>query len=459
MRDIYSSLIEIVGSDYVSNQAEERYLYSMDPGSQEPCAPDFVVLPRQTEQVQRILQLANQEKVPVYCMGAGLVLSGLMRSLKGGILLDMKRMDRVLEVNETSRYAIVEAGTTQGVLQAYLQKHHPRLKHSMPDAPPSATIAGNVLIHGSGHLSQANGFHSDMLNGLEVVLPTGEIARIGSCSVSSYWFSRAPLPDLSGLFIGWSGTTGVVTKLAIKLYPNYRLEDVKILVNENVELMPEILRRITETQVAEDMYAWMTPVPDWAKGYQHLNITYAADSEKALIWKRNLIRESIKEYIDNKEAGFMMLPSFMKHRFLEVPSKTLATFADVRKGGGFEYVGAMLPVELFAKAYHLGLDVAEQTGVAYSMGSRIIGRNHCMMFFYAYAFNRADSEDMTRARRALEETNEAVLKLGGIPWKAELPAQKRIIDHMDANTFDLMCKVRSTLDPNGIMSPGNWEAS
>ncbi|NIP91961.1 MAG: FAD-dependent oxidoreductase, partial [Akkermansiaceae bacterium] len=157
----------------------------------EPREPDLVVMPDSSEEVQKIMALATEKGIPVVPMGGGLVLSGLTRPLKGGIVLDMKRMNRILEVNETSRSVLVEAGASQGMLQAYLRKHHPGLKHSIPDAPPIATIAGNVLIHGSGHLSAAGGLHSDMLNGMEVVLPTGEIVKIGSCATSPYWFSRA----------------------------------------------------------------------------------------------------------------------------------------------------------------------------------------------------------------------------------------------------------------------------
>jgi glycolate oxidase len=147
----------------------------------------------------------------------------------------------------------------------------------------------------------------------------------------------------------------------------------------------------------------------------------------------------------------------MKQRFLEVPARQLSLFADVRKGGGFEYVGAIMPVEIFPEAYDLGLDIADKLAVSYSMGCRIIGVNHSMMFFYAYAFNRADPADIARAQGALEETNKRVLDMGGVPWKAEAPAQQEIIRKMDPNTFDMMHRVRSILDPNGIMNPGNWE--
>ena len=73
--------------------------------------------------------------------------------------------------------------------------------------------------------------------------------------------------------------------------------------------------------------------------------------------------------------------------------------------------------------------------------------------------SRADEADVQRAQGALEETNRVALDMGGIPWKAEAPAQKQIIERMDENTFDLMNRIRNVLDPRGIMNPGNWEPS
>jgi FAD/FMN-containing dehydrogenase len=458
MEEIVRELREIVGERFVSDQPEERFIYSRDPGTMEPFYPDVVCMPDSTEQVQKILILANRKKIPVVPMGGGLALSGLSRALKGGIILDMKRMNRILEVNEKSCYAVVEAGASQGMLQAYLKKLHPRLKHSVPDAPPIATIGGNVLIHGSGHISASGGFHSEMLNGLEVVLPTGEVVQTGSCSVTPYWFSRSPLPDLAGLFLGWAGTTGIVTRLGIKLFPDRPFNDVGVFITEDPEIAEDVIHRVTRTALPEDVLAAMAPKPDWVAGFQMISVAYGAETRQELILKRDLIRESVRKYIDEKVGGFMPLPPDMKGRFMEAPQTQLARFADVKKGGGFEYVGAIMPIELFTQAYSLGVEVAERLGVTYSLGARIIGIGHCMMFFFAYAFNRADKADINRVHQALEETNERVLDIGGIPWKAEEPAQKQIIRKMNPNTFDLMNRIRAVLDPNGIMNPGNWEA-
>ena len=140
MEETYQSLVNIVGADFVSRDPEERFIYSRDPGTMDPCEPDLVVMPDSTEEVRQIVLLANQKRIPIVPMGGGLVLSGITRPLKGGIVLDMKRMNRILEVNESGRSALVEAGASQGMLQAYLKKHHPGFKHSIPDAPPIGTI-------------------------------------------------------------------------------------------------------------------------------------------------------------------------------------------------------------------------------------------------------------------------------------------------------------------------------
>ena len=129
----------------------------------------------------------------------------------------------------------------------------------------------------------------------------------------------------------------------------------------------------------------------------------------------------------------------MKQRFLEVPARQLSLFADVRKGGGFEYVGAIMPVELFPDAYALGLDVAERVGVSYSMGCRIIGINHSMMFFYAYAFNRADPDDVDRAQLVgdLVSGGNALLHQALVQFQDRLyPVGHDLIDGVGRLLFD-----------------------
>jgi glycolate oxidase len=131
-------------------------------------------------------------------------------------------MDSIIEVNEKGRYAVSNAASHRTAL-LHLH-HHPGLTHSEPGAL-RRLLRGNVIIDGQGDLAQPYGFNSDQVNGLEVVLPTGDVCRFGSCAIGASWFTNHPLPDV-GLFFGWCGTTGIVTRLSIRLYPARRIRGI-----------------------------------------------------------------------------------------------------------------------------------------------------------------------------------------------------------------------------------------
>jgi len=455
---IYESLVKTVGKDYVSNQKEEQYFYARDGGLMPAHEPDYVVLPKTTEEVQEIVKLANREKVPIVPKGAGLALTGLVIPQKGGILLDMKRMDRILEVNEKARYVVVEGGTTHGALKSYLQKHHPDLRHSIPDSPPVATVVANAVIHGQGRLSQQHGFNSDMVSGLEVVLPTGEICRIGSCSVSSYWFSKGPpLPDLSGLFLGWFGTTGIITKLGLKLYPCKKMRDVMLFLTDRVELVPDIMLKLSHTEMVEDVTISAQPLPLRYKGTFWIMAYITGDSGEELEFKRKMVWGALWGYFESRDLGPLSVSPDMKAPLMSMPSKDITRFADVAKGGGFQYAGPITPIEKFPAFIKKLDEVAKKYNVFYASTTRLIGSGHCMMFSFSFSFNRANPDEMARAKEALDECSKFALEEGGVLWKADLDEQKMLMEKMNPNTLNLMKKIKQLLDPNGIMNPGNWE--
>jgi glycolate oxidase len=144
MSSIYDALVEIVGDDYASNRQEELFTYSKDLGTSKPKWPEYVVLPKTVEELQAIVILSNQEKVPLVPLGGGMSLAGIALPHHGGIVIDMKRMENIVELNEKARYVVVEAGTPHGKLFAYLNNHYPHLMHSMPGThrrqQPSAEI-------------------------------------------------------------------------------------------------------------------------------------------------------------------------------------------------------------------------------------------------------------------------------------------------------------------------------
>ena len=450
--NILKELEDIVGKDYVSNRSEDLYIYSQDPGASLSRPADFVVMPITSKEVQEIVTLANREKIPIVPMGGGLTLSGLVIPIKGGIVMDMKRMNKIIEINELSRFALIEAGVTSGQLLSYLTANHPKLQPPIPDAPPSITIAGNALIHGSGYLSQKFGDHGSMINGLEVILPDGEIYKLGSCAVSDYWFTRGPIPDFIGMFISSFGTIGIITKLSIKLFPKHKMRTLVFGLCKDPKTLPKLISNITFGDVAEDILLGISDKPDWMKGYVTIMVYITGESEEELNSKTKILKKLYREV----KSRYMKVPKRLEDIFLEKP-QFAAGASDFRKGGGFEYVGAFVPLKLIPEMIKIGTEISLKHEIFPTLGARLIGQGHAVMFFITYPFNRADPKDMENAREALHETNKAVLEIGGIPWKAELAGQHLILEKMDPNYKKLLKSIRNLLDPNGIMNPGNWE--
>ncbi len=208
--DLLKNLQEIVGNERVSASSAELYCYSCD-ASQVRGMPDFVVRPVSTEQVSKIVRLANKEEIPVTSRGAGTGMAGGAVPLEGGIVLDMSSMDRILEMDLGNLQVTIEPGIIQEKLNEALE---PYGFFFPPDPGSSAmcTLGGLIANNGSGMRSVKYGTTKTYVLGLEVVMADGTVINTGSKvtkSVAGY--------SLNDLFIGSEGTLGVITKATLKV--------------------------------------------------------------------------------------------------------------------------------------------------------------------------------------------------------------------------------------------------
>lgn len=209
---IVKELKKIVGSAHFYTSPEEMVAYSYD-ATQMESLPWAVAQPSTAREISEILILANRERFPVIPRGAGTGMSGGSVPIRGGLVLSLERMNRILEIDEENLIAVVEPGVVTGDLQREVEK---RGMFYPPD-PAShdfCTMGGNVAECAGGLRAVKYGVTRDYILGLEVVLPTGEIIRTGGRtlkSVAGY--------DLTRLIIGSEGTLGVVTLIIVKLLP------------------------------------------------------------------------------------------------------------------------------------------------------------------------------------------------------------------------------------------------
>ena len=153
----------------------------------------------------------------------------------------------------------------------------------------------------------------------------------------------------------------------------------------------------------------------------------------------------------------MSLGSEMKQTFLEMPQRSASTFADVTKGGGFEYSGPIILIETYPQCSRKLDELAKTYDLKYHATGRVISGGHSMMFAFSFTFNRADPDMMERAKRALREASEYAIEAGGLFWKPTVDEQHLALEKMDPATIKLMKMIKEHLDPHGIMNPGNWE--
>ncbi|NHI94081.1 MAG: FAD-binding oxidoreductase [Candidatus Lokiarchaeota archaeon] len=225
---LLEDLIKIVGEKYATNDQAICIGYSRDQVITTK-GPEYVVAPESTEQIQEIMKLASKYKVPVLPKGTGANMGGLVIPLYGGIILDLKRMNKIYEFDQKNMTAIVGPGVTYGQLQ--IDAWNKGMFVVVPSGPHSVKVIANMCgTRGIGHYAGKYGLGDNQIIGMEIVLPNGELLKLGSFAYpkekDSANFPHGPGPDLMGLFLGGFGTVGVVTRIKIKLYQKNNFHEV-----------------------------------------------------------------------------------------------------------------------------------------------------------------------------------------------------------------------------------------
>lgn len=225
-RHVYKTLEGIVGPQYVEKDPAimDAYrtgaMHEMISVAVPLFRPAAVLLPGCTEEVQAIIKLANRYKFPFIPLGTHAIVS-CIPNRPGTVLIDPKRMNRILGIDRKNMFAVVEPYVTHAQLHAETIKRG--LYFDIPLSGGQGSVLANHVFAGQTGSGHRTGFNRNVL-ATEWVLPTGEILSTGSLGTpgAGYLWGEGPGPDLRGLMrgiIGFSGGGGMVTKMAVKLYP------------------------------------------------------------------------------------------------------------------------------------------------------------------------------------------------------------------------------------------------
>lgn len=218
---IRSELEDIVGREHVSTKDADKMTYGVDYfwiprmwADRGKCPPfaDYIVWPESPEQISKILKIANYYKLPVHTWGGGSGSQGGALPMAGGIVLDTKRMNRLLEIDEKSNTITAETGMIFQQLEWHANERGYSTMH-IPSCLTCGTIGGALAHRGIGIMSTKYGKIDDLCISMEIVLPNGDI--IDTLPVPKH----AGGPDLNQIFIGSEGTLGIITKATFRLFP------------------------------------------------------------------------------------------------------------------------------------------------------------------------------------------------------------------------------------------------
>lgn len=442
----------IAGSDNVLTSKEDRLCYAYDATNQF-FLPDAVISPSNSDEVSKILRLANTESFYVTPRGAGTGLSGGSIPVSGGVVLSLERMRRILSIDKKNLIAVVEPGVVNFDLQTELGK----AGLFFPPEPTSlryCTIGGNIAECAGGPRSVKYGVTRDYVLGLEVVLPTGEIMETGAKTVRGVTGY-----DLTRLIVGSEGTLGIVTKASLRLLPFPKAVNT-ILASFNNDYSAgnaaaEIMNSGVKPSAVEFMD--MTSVKCTRESER---LDFLADSGALLLIELDGERESLERrsgtvqdiclkegavnvrmVASKKEAKDMwwlrrsILPSLVKIRPDKIVNDVVVPLSAVS-----EFLQAVREIERGK-----GIVIA-------CFGHAGEGNIHVNILL-----DKNNAEEAGKAKEVVDDIINLTIRLGGtISGEHGIGMTKRAYAGLELHPVatEVMKKIKGILDPNGILNPG-----
>ncbi|HVY79481.1 MAG TPA: FAD-binding oxidoreductase [Steroidobacteraceae bacterium] len=482
----------VVGREWVlaTDEDRETYLDIYAPGDDRAHAPAAAVCPSSTEEVQAIVRLANEHRVPLWPISRGknFGYGGAAPAMPGTVVLDMTRMNRILEVDAKLGYCVIEPGVGFFDLHDHLERNGIPLWMGIPGNAWGSVI-GNALERGFS--SSPYGEHCSSLCGLEVVLPTGELVRTGTgaMSNSATWplFKYGFGPSWDTLFV--QSNFGIVTKAGMWLMPepeatlsmNLRVprpEDIAWLVDT---LTPLRLQRVIEHNVGITSYMGSATMSsqrvEWYEGKDALPesvVKAIMDKTGAGWWNlslrlyglpevneahRALIEKAIAPHPDVRIAVTRWRRG-EPHNAAAAPRPSVFPLQIVNWHGGRGGHIAFSPV-LPADGARVLEQLARtrqryaEYGIDYSGTFYICGRHVINVNLMLY--NRDDADLTERTRRLFRTLVSDAAAAGYCEYRTHLTYMDDVARTFDFNDHALLRlneAVKDVLDPNGILAPG-----
>ncbi|MBW2459531.1 MAG: FAD-binding oxidoreductase [Deltaproteobacteria bacterium] len=469
-------LIEIFGADRVVTEPKELHEFHDDLTELDGQEPAAVVYPTTTKEIVALVKLAAELDATITARVANTNVGGLAIAAPGGIIADFTRMNRIIEVDADEMFAVIEPGVTQQQLKDYLVEHDLPLTLGYSLAPPHVSVLANSLLDGLTNRSLKYGSMSQWISGLEVVLGDGSTLRTGVWAIEGMQpFARAPMPDLTGIFTAFQGTTGIVTKMAFQLWPKHPIEQRLFVLGYSAQGVFDAVQKLCRLEICEDIGGLSWPSGKMMMGVQHpdpepdpdepkwfLYLDLAAEREEELAYKVKLLNEVLDE---QRAKGERMEEPLDIQMLLKV-NPAMGAFADFptelefltkHEGGGLSWMGTYGPLSRFAKTSDICSALMAKHGYAPAIVSRPMRGGHFGVLRFIVTFDKESPEEIERVRAVMRDLLEAVTEAGFAMYKTPAWALEWLKDRIDPGALEMIRRIKKLTDPKGLFNPGNWD--
>jgi len=449
---IINELNSIVGKDNVFTSKADRICYSYD-ATQQSFLPDVVVHPGSTDEISRVMKLANRELIPVFPRGAGSGFTGGSLPTRGGIVLCTERMDRILLIDEENLVATVEPG----VVTEQFQKEVEKLGLFYPPDPASlkfSTLGGNVAECAGGPRCIKYGVTKDFIIGLEVVTPTGDIITTGGPTMKGVVGY-----DLTKLMCGSEGTLGVITRIVIKLLPLPEAKKTMLVLFDSIDGAAQAVSAIIRSKIIPATLEFMD-------GRTLDCVRQATDLEVPEGARAVLIIEvdGDREFLDKQAARIAEIIKplgVVETRIATTPEESEALWqirrsvsASLRKVNPDKYnEDICVPRSKVPEMIRKVDAIAEKYAIPIvNFGHAGDGNIHVNIMV-----NKKVSGDTLKAEGAIRDVFKAALELGGTmsgEHGVGIAKAPYIPLEITPEAASYMKAIKQALDPNNILNPG-----
>jgi FAD/FMN-containing dehydrogenase len=466
-------LASLLGAEHVLLEPDALAPYREDFTEADSRDPDLVALPETTEQVQAIVRKAAELGVPITPRVYGTNIGGLALASEGGLILDLTRMNRILDVNADDMVAVIEPGVTQRILKDHLEARGLPLTLGYSLAPPDTSVFANALLGGLTNRSLKYGHQADAISGLEVVLADGSLLRTGSWAVDGVPpFARVPLPDLSGLFIGWQGTTGIATKMAFQLWPLHPIRRRLFFLAYSPEATFPVMKALCKKEICEDIGGLSWPAAKMMMGVKRphpqpsegeptffLYVDLAAEIPEEMEAKNKILMSVIGAFVReghryegplDVETLVRLNPALVK--FAEFP--TDLEFLTKHGGGGLTWVGTYGPLSQFVVGSKAGIEIMARNGFPPLIVSRAMRGGHFGVLRFITTFDKTDAAEVARVKATNRELLSVLTPMGFLMYKTPIWAWKELSSRIDPGMLAMLSRVKAMMDPKRIFNPG-----